>query len=58
MDKKIENNAYLEIAPNIKQQIKSAQYKAILGANRELIMLYWNIGTTINEKAIWGNKFI
>lgn len=58
MDKKIENNAYLEIAANIKQQIKSAQYKAILGANRELIMLYWNIGTTINEKAIWGNKFI
>jgi predicted nuclease of restriction endonuclease-like (RecB) superfamily len=58
MDEKIENSVYFEVVANIKQQIKMAQYKVALGANRELIMLYWNIGTTINEKAVWGNKFI
>ena len=53
-----ENNAYFEVVANIKQQIKAAQYKAVLGANREMLLLYWNIGNTINEKSVWGNKFI
>jgi len=55
---KTENTAYIEIIDNIKQQIQAAQYKVVLGANRELIVLYWNIGKIINEKAVWGNKFI
>jgi predicted nuclease of restriction endonuclease-like (RecB) superfamily len=46
------------MAAHIKQQIKTAQYKAVLGVNREMLLLYWNIGKTINEKAVWGNKFI
>jgi len=29
-----------------------------LGANRELILLYWNIGNVIIENSVWGNKFI
>jgi len=52
------SNAYIEVVANIKQQIKAAQYRAALGANREMLLLYWNIGNTINEKAVWGNKFI
>ncbi|MCL2510990.1 MAG: PDDEXK nuclease domain-containing protein [Bacteroidales bacterium] len=51
-------NAYFEVVANIKQQIRTAQYKAVLGANREMLLLYWNIGKTINEKTVWGNKFI
>lgn len=51
-------NAYFEVVASIKQQIKAAQYKAVLGANREMLLLYWNIGNTINGKAVWGNKFI
>jgi predicted nuclease of restriction endonuclease-like (RecB) superfamily len=52
------NNNYFEIIANIKQQIKAAQYRAVLAVNREMLLLYWNIGNTINEKAVWGNKFI
>lgn len=51
-------NEYLEIVDNIKSNIRSAQYKAAVAANKELIMLYWNIGKIINTHKSWGNKFI
>ena len=49
---------YLSVIQSIKSEIKSAQYKAALSVNRELIMLYYNIGIIINEHKAWGNKFI
>ena len=54
----INNNEYLDIVESIKHEIKSAQYKAAVSVNRELIMLYYNIGRIINEHKTWGNKFI
>lgn len=52
------NNEYLNTIESIKKEIKSAQYKAAVSVNRELIMLYYNIGKIINEHKTWGNKFI
>ena len=52
------NSEYFEILEDIKKQIKAAQYKAVLGMNREQILLYQYIGKVIIEKSIWGNKFI
>lgn len=52
------NNEYLEIVEAIRGEIKGAQYKAAVSVNRELIMLYYNIGRVINEHKSWGNKFI
>lgn len=52
------NNEYLNTIESIKKEIKSAQYKAAVSVNRELIMLYYNIGKIINEHKAWGNKFI
>ncbi len=52
------NNEYLEIVESIKDEIKSAQYKAVVNVNRELIVLYYNIGMIINKYKSWGNKFI
>ncbi len=49
---------YLETISAIKNEIKSAQYRAVLGANRELIVLYWRIGQVINAHKTWGNKFV
>jgi hypothetical protein len=49
---------YIKIVSSIKSQIKAAQYRAVLSANSEMIKLYWSIGNTINEKSVWGNKFI
>ena len=51
-------NEYFNIIESIKTEIKAAQYKAALSVNRELIMLYFNIGRIINEHKAWGNKFI
>lgn len=52
------SNEYLEIVESIRDEIKVAQYKAAVSVNRELIMLYYNIGRVINEHKSWGNKFI
>ena len=54
----INSNEYLEIVESIRDEIKGAQYKASVSVNRELIMLYYNIGQVINEHKSWGNKFI
>ena len=48
---------YLDLVQNIKQEIQSAQYRAALNVNRELICLYYDIGSAINEHKTWGNKF-
>ena len=49
---------YLDLVQSIKQEIQSAQYRAVLNVNKELICLYYDIGSAINEHKTWGNKFI
>ena len=50
--------SYVTIIEDIKNQIRNAQHKAILNANKEMLILYWNIGKIINEHSEWGNKFL
>ena len=52
------NREYIEIIETIKGEIRGAQYKAELSANRELILLYYHIGTVINQHKTWGSKFV
>ena len=52
------DNQYLSVIEDIKSKIGSAQFKAAVSVNRELVMLYYNIGLIINENKTWGNKFI
>ncbi len=54
----INSNEYFQALERIKEQILSAQYRAVLGANREQILLYWNIGRVIIENTRYGAKFI
>jgi predicted nuclease of restriction endonuclease-like (RecB) superfamily len=45
----------------LKQRIRTAQIRAVLAVNRELILLYWQIGHEILERqdlAGWGAKII
>lgn len=49
---------YLKTLEQVKREIKASQYKAMIHVNTELIMLYYNIGTVINQHKSWGNKFI
>lgn len=54
----INNNEYIEVMNNIKIEIQRSQYKASVSLNKELVMLYYNIGKVINAHKTWGNKFI
>jgi len=45
----------------LKKKIRSAQFKAALAVNRELIHLYWDVGEEIverQEKDGWGSSVI
>ena len=52
------DKSYVMVVESIKEQIRSAQHKAILNANKEMLILYWNIGKVINENSTWGSKFL
>lgn len=38
---------YSKILQEIKQEIREGRYKAVLAANKELIIRYWSIGNII-----------
>ena len=54
----INDNQYLNVVESIKAEISNARYSAALHINKELTLLYYHIGSIINEHKTWGNKFI
>ena len=54
----INNKEYFDVLNEIKNRIKAAQYRAVLGVNCEQILLYWNIGKIIIANTKYGAKFI
>ena len=54
----INSKDYFQILEQVKKHILNAQYRAVLGANREQILLYWNIGRVIIENTKYGTKFV
>ena len=53
----IEQN-YLEDLNKIKETIRHNQNKAMVVVNSAMIMTYYEIGTIINQRKVWGNKYI
>lgn len=52
---------YAALLTELKDKVKSAQIKASLSVNSELIKMYWEIGKEIlilQEEQQWGNKFL
>lgn len=52
---------YDDFFRNLKERIRSAQIKAALAVNQELVLLYWQIGQEIlqrQQEAGWGAKVI
>jgi predicted nuclease of restriction endonuclease-like (RecB) superfamily len=52
---------HIQFIQEIKDQIKSAQYRALQKVNKEQISLYWNIGKTILERQQqygWGKSIV
>ena len=54
----INNDSYFKVLNDVKARICDAQYKAVLGVNREQILLYWSIGKVISTNVQYGNNFI
>ena len=57
----INDKSYLDFLADLKLKIQTAQVKAAIAVNRELIILYWEIGRSIllrQEQAGWGAKVI
>ena len=57
----VHSDDYREWIISIKQRIQTAQIKASLAVNRELLELYWYLGEQILEKqkaAAWGDGFL
>jgi len=55
------DSSYKNWIQDLKQKIKSAQLKAALAVNEQMIVLYWEIGKEIVEKQnnfSWGSKVI
>jgi predicted nuclease of restriction endonuclease-like (RecB) superfamily len=52
---------YAELVSDLKERIRSAQVRAGLSVNREMILLYWEIGREIlarQQQEGWGTKVI
>ncbi len=54
-------SGYLEVLEDIKERVRAARIRASLSVNRELIILYWEIGRLTlkrQEAEGWGAKVI
>ena len=49
---------YFNDLKTIKETIKQNQNKAMVYVNSQMIMTYYQIGTIINKRKEWGNKYI
>ncbi|MFO8050885.1 MAG: DUF1016 N-terminal domain-containing protein [Thermoplasmatota archaeon] len=52
---------YGRFLDEVKSRIRQAQTQAVLSANAEMIMMYWDIGRMVNskqEKEGWGKAII
>ena len=55
------NKGYLQLLHEIKVRVRSAQIKAVISVNKELIGLYWDVGRMIAErqaKGKWGDSVV
>ncbi|ACL17343.1 DUF1016 N-terminal domain-containing protein [Methanosphaerula palustris] len=56
-----ESHDYQSLLADLKTRVRSAQVKAALSVNHELIQLYWEIGRSIlaaQDREGWGTKVI
>ena len=52
------DKSYLTDLQKIKETISENRYKTLVVVNSAMIMTYYKIGTIINERKEWGNKYV
>lgn len=61
MSKLIKDKEYLTWIVELKLKVRSAQIKAAIAVNKELILFYWDLGSMLSEKikaSNWGDKVL
>lgn len=58
MEQILDKNLYLNDLAKIKETIKKNQSNVIYIVNSAMIITYYQIGTIINQRKEWGNKYI
>ena len=58
MENQLNDKSYLLDLTKIKETIRLNQNKAMVVVNSMMILTYYEIGTIINERKSWGNKYI
>ena len=57
----VNSKSYQTLLADLKQRIRTAQVRAALAVNRELVLLYWGIGKEIlarQDQEGWGTRVI
>ena len=49
---------YFDDLSKIKETLKQSQSKAMILVNNVMVMTYYEIGTIINQRKTWGNKYL
>lgn len=49
-----QNSEYQVLADDIKQLIEAAKQRTVIKVNAELSLLYWHVGSRINEQILAG----
>jgi predicted nuclease of restriction endonuclease-like (RecB) superfamily len=60
-DSLVESNDYKSFIQDVKHRIQSAQIKAAIAVNQELLHLYWDLAELIvlkQQEATWGDRFL
>ena len=60
-DLPVPSDPYLALLSDLKARISNAQVRAAVAVNTELVVLYWQVGTALNEQvraARWGAKIL
>ncbi|RDB63195.1 DUF1016 domain-containing protein [Gordonibacter sp. 28C] len=52
------NDDYRDAFWHIKQEIAVSQQRAVMGANAEMVRLYWRVGSVLNDNSQYGRTFI
>lgn len=54
----IDNEYYLDILSQIKNEVNITRKNVITSANKELILMYYRIGLRLKNNNTWGSSFI
>jgi len=57
----VKDSSYITLLNDLKEKVRSAQINSAITVNKELLILYWEIGKAITEKqkiSSWGDSII